>query len=139
MKSRMLFPISGITLCLIAFMNIKGLAQCQVWQTFPEEKMKELQESYVVYRDMLQKEAYEPAFFHWQIVYKEAPAADGQRSYVYSDGRNFYLRKFKTEKHKRKKALIASVIFDLREEQKECYPEVELEELPTELLKFKKK
>lgn len=135
----MIFPITGITLYLIVFMNIQGFAQCQVWQTLPEEKMKELQESYVVYRDMLKKEEYTLAFFHWQIVYEEAPAADGQRSFVYSDGRKFYLRKFKAEKNKQKKATIASLIFDLREEQKACYPAVELEELPSELLKLKKK
>ncbi|MBX2874579.1 MAG: hypothetical protein KTR30_20825 [Saprospiraceae bacterium] len=130
------FGLSLFALCT-AYNPSQGLAQCPTWQELPEQEMKAIQDSYVVFRDAIKKEDYEIAFMHWQIVYKGAAAADGQRPTVYSDGRKLQLRKFMTASTKKAKTKIAQMVFTLREQQKECYPASELEEIPAELLKYK--
>lgn len=140
MKSWMTYMTAVTTIALIISVDVEIIAQCQTWQEYTKEERMDLENSYIVYRDRLEKkEDYHIIFQHWQKVYEGAAAADGQRSSVYSDGRILYLRKFKEEKNKQKKAEIAKFIFNLREQQKECYPAVELEEIPAELLRFREK
>lgn len=47
-------------------------------------------EDYVLYRDFLRVNDWETAYSYWQKVYKVAPAADGQRNTIFSDGVRFY-------------------------------------------------
>ena len=117
----------------------KGNTQCPIFQDLPEKEKRAAEDSYVVYRDKLKDKDYEVAFMHWEIVYQNAAAADGQRHTVYADGRKLQLRKFRSADSQRTKADIARVFFTLRAQQKECYPETELEAIPEELLEFKEK
>jgi hypothetical protein len=46
--------------------------------------------NYVLYRDFLRAKDYDKAHAYWRKVYAVAPAADGQRNTVFSDGILFY-------------------------------------------------
>ncbi|MEO0727128.1 MAG: hypothetical protein AAFZ63_21455 [Bacteroidota bacterium] len=59
--------------------------------TFDEAPNKdEAETNYVLYRDFLKTREYDIAYDYWKKVYATAPAADGQRNTVFSDGIFFY-------------------------------------------------
>lgn len=132
----LLTSVPVFILCII-IVPPEGNTQCPVFQDLPEKEKRAIEDSYVVYRDRLKEEDYEVAFMHWEIVYQNAAAADGQRHTVYADGRKLQLRKFRAADSRRTKAEIAKIFFTLRAQQIECYPSVELEEIPVDLLPFK--
>jgi hypothetical protein len=78
-------------------------------------------ENFVLYRDFKKAEDYTLAFDYWQKVYKDAPAADGKRATVFTDGVFFY-EKF-MEKEPEKKDEYLEKIFELYDKMEECYPE----------------
>lgn len=94
--------------------------QCQSWVGLPNKDA--LEESHVLYRQFIKTEEYDKAFEYWEKAYKGAPAADGQRSSHFVDGRKIYIHKFKNttdEALKREYATNAMRLFD---EQGNCYP-----------------
>ncbi|HFA50853.1 MAG TPA: hypothetical protein ENJ95_17735 [Bacteroidetes bacterium] len=110
------------------------LSQCTTWQKL--NNADELMDSYVIYRGYMKKGNIEKAFPYWEEVYNNAPAADGKRGHVYSDGRVFYFEKYKAEKRRSKKKEIANTILRLYEEEKKCYPNNEIDLPPKEVIDF---
>lgn len=75
--------------------------------------------NYVLYRDFLKAQEYEKAMGYWRKVYAVAPAADGQRNTVFSDGIFFY-EHFLSKTNDQ--AYVDS-IFQLYDEIDKCYPQ----------------
>ncbi|PSR11448.1 MAG: hypothetical protein DA408_01775 [Bacteroidetes bacterium] len=75
--------------------------------------------NYVLYRDFLRAKDYDKAHAYWQKVYAVAPAADGQRNTVFSDGILFY-EHFLAQTGNQ--AYVDS-IFQMYDHIHECYPE----------------
>ncbi len=78
-------------------------------------------ENFVLYRDFKKSEEYNTAFDYWQKVYKDAPAADGKRATVFTDGVFFYETFMAKEPNKKDEYL--NKIFALYDKMEECYPE----------------
>lgn len=79
--------------------------------------------NYIIYKDYIEFENYEEAFELWNKVYKEAPAADGKRNDVFTDGVFFYERLALGSEDSIMKAQYIARIFSLYEEAASCYPE----------------
>ena len=78
-------------------------------------------ENFVLYRDFKKAKDYTIAFDYWQKVYKDAPAADGKRATVFTDGVFFY-EHFMSKEPEKKDEYLAK-IFALYDKMEECYPE----------------
>jgi hypothetical protein len=95
--------------------------QCETWVGSPQKDA--LEEAHVLYRQFMKTEEYDKAFEYWEKAYKGAPAADGQRSTHFVDGRKIYLHKFKNTTDEAKKKEYAAMALRLFDEQGRCYPE----------------
>ena len=93
-------------------------------------------DAYTSFRQQIYKEDYIAAFPFWEIVYNAAPAADGLRTNVYSDGRKMLEFMFNNETNKHKKKALASLILKLLEEQKACYPDSDILSPTKEILDY---
>lgn len=78
-------------------------------------------EEFVLYKDFLKSKDWDGAFGKWQYVYKNAPAADGKRSTVFTDGIKFY--EHFIELDSTKKATYLPEIFKIYDEMEKCYPD----------------
>ncbi len=78
-------------------------------------------ENFVLYRDFLKTEEWDLAFGYWQKVFKDAPAADGKRANIFTDGVRFYEHFMEQDTSKKEEYL--GKIFDLYAKMTECYPE----------------
>ncbi len=78
-------------------------------------------EEFVLYRDFMKMNDWNNAFKKWEYVHKNAPAADGKRTSVFTDGMKFY-EYFMSQDSSKKEEYI-SKIFQLYDEMEKCYPE----------------
>jgi hypothetical protein len=97
-------------------------AQCETWNESPKKDYAE--EQHVLYRQFLKSDPpeFDKAFPYWKNVYDIAPAADGGRSFHYSDGIDMYRHKFNAETDEAKKKEYAAEIYKLYDQILECYP-----------------
>ncbi|MEZ4930826.1 MAG: tetratricopeptide repeat protein [Saprospiraceae bacterium] len=108
-------------IALLAFTTaIPAFSQCETWLNKPDKDA--LEEAHVLYRGFMKAEDYAQAFPLWKKAYEGAPAADGQRSSHYVDGRTLYLDLFKKETDEAKKKEYYDMIIKLFDEHVECYP-----------------
>jgi tetratricopeptide (TPR) repeat protein len=111
----------GITVLLSGIGFVPAYNQCATWIKSPQKDA--LEEAHVLYRQFMKTEEYKMAFEHWKKAYEGAPAADGQRSWHFSDGRKIYTHFYKEEKDPAKKKEYGNVILRLYDEQVQCYPD----------------
>ncbi len=109
-----LIALIALTTAMPAF------SQCETWLNKPNKDA--IEEAHVLYRDFLKIKDYKQAFEHWKTAYEGAPAADGQRSSHYVDGRTLYLEMFKNETDEAKKKEYYDMIIKLFDDHVECYP-----------------
>lgn len=118
MKKLLNFAI--FTYFVLAY-SLPAFSQCETWLKSPQKDA--LEEAHVLYRQFMKTEEYGKAFEYWKKAYEGAPAADGQRSTQYKDGRTIYIHKFKNETDEAKKQEYAAIILRLFDEQVQCYPD----------------
>ncbi len=112
---------------LLVFVLVAGssispaFGQCETWLKSPQKDA--LEEAHVLYRQFIKTEEYDKAFDYWEKAYKGAPAADGQRSMHFVDGRKIYLHKFKKATDEAQKKEYAAMALRMFDEQGNCYPE----------------
>ena len=94
--------LSFITIMCGILFTLSAQAQCETWVN--SAKKDQAEEAHVLYRQFLKSKEFDKAFEHWQKVFAIAPAADGQRSFHYSDGRDIYMHKMQNETDEAKKA-----------------------------------
>ncbi len=99
----------------------EGLSTCPKFRD--NKNSEELEDTYIIYRDFLNLKKYEESFEMWKVVYASAPAADGKRWTVFSDGIKYYQRFLRTETDPKKRQEYIDNILRLYEEIGECYPE----------------
>ena len=99
----------------------EGLSPCPKFRDAPYPD--EVETNYVLYRDALRLGDVNKAYQLWQEVYKIAPAADGKRNTVYSDGIYFYKNLAAGEEDPEIKEQYIKRIFSLYDQIEECYPE----------------
>ena len=99
------------------------LSPCQKFTDAPNPN--EAETKYVLYRDQFKLAApdMDRAFELWQYVYANAPAADGRRNTVYSDGIYFYEYFISQTTDTVQQKQYADRIFEIYEEIDKCYPE----------------
>ena len=108
-------------IAMLAFAVVMpAFSQCETWLNKPN--IDQIEEAHVLYRDFVKVKDYEHALVHWKIAYENAPAADGERSSHYVDGRTIYLDMFKNETDEAKKKEYYNIIIKLFDEHAECYP-----------------
>lgn len=78
-------------------------------------------ENFVLYRDFMKTKEWDIAYNYWQKVYNEAPAADGKRSSVFTDGIRIYEEFMARDTSKRQEYL--QKIFQLYDHMEQCFPE----------------
>jgi len=83
----------------------------------------EAETNYVLYRDFLKIKDWEVAFDYWNMVYKQAPAANGSANRVYLDGVKFYERFIEQTEDSLKKAGYIDKVFQLYDELQICFPD----------------
>ncbi|MCR9289306.1 hypothetical protein OAF63_01325 [Saprospiraceae bacterium] len=125
MKKIMQIITLALMVAIAIIWSVPVNAQCKTWEGSP--KMEAATDAHTVYRGMVnskENKGYdnEEAFAQWKMAYEIAPAADGKRSFHYSDGRKFYMHKFNTEKDEAKKKEYVEMILKLYDEHVECYP-----------------
>ena len=101
---------------------VGATAQCTTWNELDAAQKNEAENAHVVYRGMIKAKKFEDAFENWQKAYTLAPAADGQRSFHYSDGRDIYMKRLEAATDDAQKKEYLEVIMRLYDEQMECYP-----------------
>jgi tetratricopeptide (TPR) repeat protein len=99
----------------------ESLSKCTKFSDIRNED--EIVEAYVIYRDFKKLKQYDQSFDMWKKVYQNAPAADGKRWTVYSDGIIYYEYFISKEADSLKRAEYIDKIFVLYDEIAECYPE----------------
>ena len=132
MKSSILFS------CLIGMMSLcsgNAFSQCETWLKSSEQE--NMENAYSIYKAYLHTGELINAYDHWEIVYESAPAADGRRSNVYSDGRIILEKMFYTEKTELRKKEIKDFILRLIDEQKQCYPESKIVYPSKDVMEFR--
>ena len=82
-----------------------------------------LTDDYVVYRDMIKTQQVERAYELWQNVYANAPAADGRRSTVMTDGIYFMEYFLSQTTDPAEQTQYRERVFELYDEIERCYPE----------------
>ena len=98
------------------------LSPCPKFQDLPYQEKDELENQYVIYRDMLKTNEIKESFERWKKVYAKAPAADGQRNTVYTDGIYFYEYFISQTQDSTKINEYVDEIFELYDEMEKCYP-----------------
>lgn len=126
--------ISLVITISFLFVSSSAYTQCTTWIGLAEET--EITNAYTSFRQQIYKEDYTAAFPFWEIVYNAAPAADGHRTNVYSDGRKMLEFLFNNEANKDKKKAIATLILKLIKEQKTCYPHSDILSPTKEILDY---
>lgn len=81
--------------------------------------------AFVLSRDFLKSEDYDEAFKHWKKAYEIAPAADGQRWTIFSDGIQLYEHFLEDEEDPNLREEYILTILRLYEEIGICYPDQE--------------
>ena len=136
MGSKVLFPLLAMAL-LFACTPKTGQQTTETKPKPPKPKLEEAQnpcatfkdapsperalEDFVLYRDFMRAGDWAAAFEKWKKVHAEAPAADGKRSSVFTDGMKFYERFMQEDTTK--KDFYIKEIFKLYDEMDKCYPE----------------
>ena len=93
------------------------LSPCPKFTDAPDQD--EAETNYVLYRDFLKAKDYKESYSYWKKVYQVAPAADGQRNTVFSDGIFFY----ETFLYETKDSSYIDSIFIMYDQIEKCYPE----------------
>lgn len=108
----------------LGFATIAGAQgdPCATWDKLDNRAKDEAITNHTLYRDLVKAQNYEEAFPMWQKVYNVAPAADGQRSTHYADGRAIYLAKFNAATDSTEKQKYSDMVMKLYEEHHKCYP-----------------
>lgn len=83
----------------------------------------ETTDNFVLYKDFIRAKDLPQAFSYWEKVYAVAPAADGNRNSVYSDGIWFCEQFIEASKDSLEKEKYIDKIFQLYDEMEECYPD----------------
>lgn len=83
----------------------------------------DLEDKYIIYRDFLKVGQYKESFDMWKEVYEKAPAADGRRWTVFSDGVYYYEYFISQESDPTKRKEYIASVLELYEKIGECYPE----------------
>jgi len=96
------------------------LSTCRKFQD--NNNSSDLEDKYVIYRDFLKVNQYDESFEMWKDVYMNAPAADGQRWTVFTDGIAYYDYFLTKETNEAKRSEYIDNILRLYEEMGECYP-----------------
>lgn len=89
------------------------------------KKSDEALEAYVLYRDFFKLNEFEQALPYWRKVYKMAPAADGQRYVVYTDGVYLFEYLIREASSEDQKHQYIDTLLTLYDEAIECYPDYE--------------
>ena len=116
-------------LLLVLAASLSLGAQCETWVDSPEKAKAE--DAHVAYRNFVRNatdfselgaEEFQTAFTNWQTAYEIAPAADGQRPFHFTDGREFYRALAKKETDEAKKKEYQARVIELYDEEMACYP-----------------
>ncbi|MEM9849997.1 MAG: hypothetical protein AAF847_19055 [Bacteroidota bacterium] len=99
----------------------EGLSPCPKFSDAPNQD--EVMDNYVLYRDALKVNQLDRAFELWKKVYEVAPAADGKRNTVYSDGIYFYEFFIRQTTDETTKAQYIDAVFEMYDQLETCYPE----------------
>jgi tetratricopeptide (TPR) repeat protein len=111
----------GTLLLLLIFgISSQGYSQCTTWNE--SDRKSEAEDAHVVYRGNIKEKKFDEAFPYWEKAYTIAPAADGQRSFHFSDGVDIYMHKFQNETDEAKKKEYAQRILELYDQWVQCYP-----------------
>ena len=86
---------------------------------------EEALEAYVLYRDFFKLNQYEQALPYWRKVYRMAPAADGQRYVVFTDGVYLFEYLSREAGDDAIKHQYIDTLLTLYDEAIECYPAYE--------------
>lgn len=109
-----------LTSALSIFFAVALTAQCGNWNEAANKDA--IETAHVLYRDFVKAKDYASAMPQWEIAYKGAPAADGTRSFHYSDGITLHMDLFAKETDAEKKKEITATILGLYDQWAECYP-----------------
>ncbi len=99
----------------------ENLSPCRKFQD--NNNSGDLEDKYVIYRDFKKVNQFSESFDMWKEVYENAPAADGKRWTVYSDGIDYYDHFLSTETDEAKRSLYIDNILKLYKEMGDCYPQ----------------
>jgi hypothetical protein len=99
----------------------EDLSPCPKFQDAPNPD--EAETNYVLYRDFMRANDWDQAYELWRKVYAAAPAADGRRNTVFSDGITFLERFMGQTQDSLERESYIDRIFALYDEIEECYPE----------------
>ena len=96
------------------------LSPCPNWTQLPNED--QVSDNYVIYRDFLRTGEVQKAYDLWQEVYQVAPAADGQRNTVITDGIYFAQYFASQTDDAAEQAAYRDQVFGYYDQLEECFP-----------------
>ena len=96
------------------------LSPCPNWTQLPNSD--QVSDNYVIYRDFLRTGEVDKAYDLWQGVYEVAPAADGQRNTVITDGIYFAQYYASQTQDPAEQAQYRDQVFGYYDQLEECFP-----------------
>ena len=96
------------------------LSPCPNWSDLPNAD--QVSDNYVIYRDFLRTGEVDKAYELWQGVYEVAPAADGQRNTVITDGIYFAQYYASQTQDPAEQAQYRDQVFGYYDQLEECFP-----------------
>ncbi len=108
--------------------------QCKTLDDLQDSNLTE--ENYTLFRDLFKHEKFDEALPYWEQVYKSAPALDGKRDFIYTNGIELFTYRFHNAVTQKAKRGIANFILQLYHEHRKCYPDKETIGISSEVLKL---
>lgn len=96
------------------------MSPCDNWTQLPNSD--QVSDNYVIYRDFLRTGEIDKAYGLWQGVYEVAPAADGQRNTVITDGIYFAQYFASQSQDPAEQAQYRDQVFSYYDQLEECFP-----------------
>lgn len=97
-----------------------GLSECTKFSDIKESD--EAIEAYVLFRDFYKLNKFDEAYKYWKKVYRMAPAADGKRYTVFTNGVYIFEHKIQQTQDSSLIYQYIDTIFTLYDQAIECYP-----------------
>lgn len=119
LNNEIMFRNASLTLLMMVFTFAGVIGQCETWIGSPQKDAAE--NAHSIYRAAMKTDDFKIAFDNWQIAYKIAPAADGNRDFHYTDGIKLYKQLYKDETDEAQKKEYAEKILELYDQAIECY------------------
>jgi len=94
---------------------------CTTFADLDVNERDEVENAYVLYKDLVKLKKYKEAFPLWEKAYYGAPASNGRVKYQFDDGVAIYTHMYQKETDEAKKAMYVDSVMSIYAKRMECF------------------